>query len=372
MAFIDWLSIHQEHPKHEIYGDQMVFRVDLKTGEQVSGSPSESDHEGSYSTTLKIRSNGTRVSVRGNPSKFNRVDNVFGINSLSACVAIFNKVLSDLGLPLFTRCSELNHYQSTESSKSSAVSNGAVITRIDITSNYSVGQGNVDQYLKALSTQWIGHGQRPHIYANGQTVEWGRQQTNKKGSSYIYYKVYSKHHELKNNTTKKLSLNDTESLYLKQLIDWTEQQGIARAEVSLKRLWLKRHGFSYFGLFKEQDIFNQLKPFEVMMKRLEVTPMNIKTVSQKLLDEGICNSPQSANSTDRIYQQWLHGEYFDFNKRSLQTHRARLRCIGIDIALPCDLTRSPILFESKKTIKVKQTQIPSWYIRPVNYLQLVS
>jgi len=72
--------------------------------------------------------------------------------------------------------------------------------------------------------------------------------------------------------------------------------------------------------------------------------------------------------------QWMTGKAkFDFNKSAVQTHRARLRQIGIDIANPCDTSKvRPVIHTaSREVIPVDVLQIPSWYRRP-NHLQVAA
>ncbi len=72
--------------------------------------------------------------------------------------------------------------------------------------------------------------------------------------------------------------------------------------------------------------------------------------------------------------QWSHGQVFDLNKSQVQTHRARLRKIGIDIAEVCDMTKhSPVFIKRATEIEVSDLQIPDWYQRPgVANLRLVA
>ncbi|HBE2517257.1 TPA: DNA replication protein, partial [Escherichia coli] len=62
--------------------------------------------------------------------------------------------------------------------------------------------------------------------------------------------------------------------------------------------------------------------------------------------------------------QWMHGHSFDLNKKQVQTHRARLRKIGIDIAQKCNISKfSPVVVKHTREITVSDCVIPSWYIK---------
>ncbi|MHB9357027.1 phage/plasmid replication domain-containing protein [Pseudomonas amygdali] len=62
--------------------------------------------------------------------------------------------------------------------------------------------------------------------------------------------------------------------------------------------------------------------------------MTIRHVTRRLVDEGVLSNTKAAYSTAVYYQLWVEGEHFDLNSRSVQTHRARLRRLGIDIGFP--------------------------------------
>nr|AKN36250.1 hypothetical protein [Vibrio splendidus] len=83
-------------------GRHVIERVELETGENLPPTVNQKILEGSYSTKLTIRCNGTRVRVEGNPSRWQRMDNLFGLQTLDECVAIYNHILASYNLPPFT------------------------------------------------------------------------------------------------------------------------------------------------------------------------------------------------------------------------------------------------------------------------------
>lgn len=84
-------------------GTHVIERVDLETGEKLPPSVNQKLLEGSYSTKLTIRCNGNRVRVEGNPSRWQRMDNLVGLTTLDECVEIYNNVLAKYDLPPFTK-----------------------------------------------------------------------------------------------------------------------------------------------------------------------------------------------------------------------------------------------------------------------------
>ena len=186
MWFIDKLNMHQDHPAGTlpVVGSELVMRFDLATGERVSESPNFKKLEGSYSSMVTIRCNNTTVSVQGNPSRWNRMDNLFGFPTFSECVKVYNQLLLPLDLPPFTPCTKRYHLQSGDSERTKVSSDGALIDHVDFTRNFSVGCRNEDAFLRGISSQSIGKGKTAYLYPNGKTVDWY------KGSTLLYKKVY--------------------------------------------------------------------------------------------------------------------------------------------------------------------------------------
>lgn len=100
-------------------------------------------------------------------------------------------------------------------------------------------------------------------------------------------------------------------------------------------------------------------------KKLSVNAMDFETISEHLISRGVVDTTRSANTTAMYAIQWFHGHIFDLNKKQVQTHRARLRKIGIDIAQKCNVSKfSPVVVKQTREIKVSDCVIPSWYVKP--------
>lgn len=100
-------------------------------------------------------------------------------------------------------------------------------------------------------------------------------------------------------------------------------------------------------------------------KKLSVNAMDFETISECLINNGVVDSTRKANITAMYAIQWFHGHTFDTKKKQVQTHRARLRKIGIDIAQKCNISKfSPVVVKQTREIKVSECIIPQWYIKP--------
>lgn len=361
--FIDKLNMHQDHKESQlpIVGSEMVLRVDISTGQPVSQAPNSIKHEGSYSSSLMIRCNGTRVSVTGNPSRWHRSENLFGFTSIDDCVRVYNQILAQHGLPPFTKCTKWWFLDAKEEgSKHSIFSDGAIIDHIDFTRNFSVGAGAEVPFLRGLSGQAWGKGKKstPYLYPNCMTVDCH------KGSTLRYSKVYVKSHDLITHKNKRLKdASDQEIKYYERVIDWCQSNGVLREEHSFKGKWLRRKRFCFYGMTSKQDFAPYLKDVENAIERLEVMNTDYETISDQLLEKGIVKSRQSANSTQAVAFKWLYGMPIPKNAQ-YYVHRPRLLSLGIDISLPHDVTRMPLRIRSNELIDIKVLDAPSWYKHP--------
>ncbi len=362
MRFIDWLSVTQEHPEGglPVVGKEMVTKYDLQTGQILRDSPNSKTLEGSYSTYLLVRCDGIRVSVEGNPSRWQRLDNLFGLQTFDECIRVYNLLLNELGLPPFTKCIKLGWEQSPEGKKVRRITDGAVITRVDFTRNLSVGKGNTLPFLRALSSQSIGKGKRPNLYPNGKTVDWG------KGSTYWYQKVYEKAEDLKKSLAKliKKELPKEEKSYLEKLILHCEREGIIREEKEFKSRFLKRKKLCYYGMTRESDFDMYLMDIEQMIERLEMSTSDYETIADQLLNRGIVKSRQAANATQSYHLAWLHGQSFTGSKSQFYVHRGRLLQLGIDLSIQHDISKAYPQIKRQREILVSTALPPSWYQMP--------
>lgn len=266
-------------------------------------------------------------------------------------------------LPSFTKGTSISFLQQgSDGSKVKKVSDGAILKRIDLCSNKTVGPGNQSAYIRALSTQNY-RNSRPNLFTNGASCDW---RSEKGHVNLIYPKVYDKAYELSIHALpkfeRKYGKNSSEVKYIKNLIDYCNDLGVVRFEQGLKSRFLSKNNLSFYGLFEESNFDDIQNDFLSIDSRLQVENMNLQNISEQLISSGICLNSKSANTTSMYAMQWMMGHKFDFTKTQPQTHRARLRKIGIDIANPCDLSRfSPVKPISSKTIHVGDLLKPEWY-----------
>lgn len=371
--FMDWLKITQTHPDGglRLVGDALITASDLATGELFRESPNMKRLEGSYSTKLSIRCDGYTVTVDGNPSRWGRPDNLFGLRTLDDAVAVYNAILAEYGLPPFTKNTVTGWIQGEDGRKATRYCNGARIQRVDWTRNLMVGKGNESAFLRQVSGQTLGKGKTPQLYANGQTVDWGR------GSTLWYLKLYRKAADLRESIKKAKNHPELarEVNYLEKLINFCDENGVIREEKEFKRAFLERHNLQFYGQTTETDFLPFLQDIEHLIARLEMSTFDYETIADQLLENGVVKSRQAANATQGCALAWLHGQNLaeTMGRSQYYEHKARLKVIGLDVSIPHDIARVPQI-KRQREITVSTALPPSWYRMPKvpSHLRLVA
>lgn len=295
MFFCDYLNVSQQYPAGlypDFLGGRMVSidgacglsrkrLTDSDTGEikeawaiTVEDQADEVDIEfstpkfgegrGSYETTLNIRMVDGKLEVRGNPSAFGRLDNLFGVG-LDEGIAIYNGVLAGLGLPPFTEGVERLLDWDKDAQDYKREYTGACISRADMTVNQSVGMGRVRDYNRWLASQKVSRSS-PNDADLQKFQQWdfGTVYTST-SKLWMLVKHYDKSAALEDvtlpNYMKKLrnaasvgriqrdqvhALFKEAEDYLLKLAEWCAEVGIVRSEWSIKSRWFSQHSGSGF------------------------------------------------------------------------------------------------------------------------------
>lgn len=373
--FFDWLKIEQDFGYQlPLIGDFGYVGIHIDTGEQQEGIRTPAyKHEGSFCDSVLIKINGSILTMSGNPSRWGRVENLFGLPTVESCVECFNRILISLDLPKFTKCTQVFYGQSEDGTKVKKFSDGAIIKELHITENRAVGRGNVEHYISGLSTLNY-RNSIARLHTNGETVDWLSKQGN---ANLIYPSVYNKAYELELHSLVKIKnkFGEQSQEYKKLLkvIDFCKEQGVARFEQKLKSRYLQKENLNFYGLSDYSKLKKLNDEFINIDEKLKVTAMDFETISETLLNAGIVDTVRSANTTAMYALQWSHGQVFDLSKRQVKEHRSRLRKIGIDIAHKCDISKfSPVKVVSTREITVSNLIVPDWYKLPNYHLKLAA
>lgn len=364
--FIDWLTMYQDFDSAlPLVSDRAYQLIDTESGEYGKLIQSRFQHEGSHSSFISVAISGNRLTVSGNPSRYNRKDNLFGLTTVDQAVSVFNSLLSGLGLPVFTKCTKIMRVSQDKITATNGFSDGAKITRIDITTNISTGEGNAVDYIAGISTLSY-RNSIPRLHTDGNTCDW----LSKLGNArLIYPKVYNKAYEIELHALPKIKrkygIDSDECKYILRLIDFCKKNGVVRFEQELHHEMLARENLQFWGLAD----FEKLKPihneFLNLENKLQVTAMTLETISEKLISESIVDTTRAANTTALYAYNWFNGQKFDFQKNQVRIHRARLRKLGIDIKRPCNVSRfSPVYVKQAREVKTSLCAVPTWYDMP--------
>lgn len=353
-VFCDWLTIYQDHMGGSlpVLNDGYVVRfeqdafgpaIDEATGEirpMFDASKAEYtverrfEHEGSYDTHLSVRCDGTQVELSGNVGRFGRPDNLFGLRVLET-IERANAILAVLGLPPFTHVERNGRQARTDGFHTS---HNAVITRVDLTANFSAGSreaayrvlhwmaGQGSRTAKAAS-------QGPKGYANG--VTWNE------GSKRHYEKLYYKADELGKHVSDEVR-------------EYCESSGILRYEVSLKSRQLLRDNLQSMvswskvsgGKRMDNVVFGR---FAEVLTRNQVSVTEVHDIPGKL---GL------------IARSYLNGENpyktLQAGASTIRRWRRELLAYGLDISQPCDVLRVSTRI---RVVELVPVSAPAWYSR---------
>ncbi|WP_411679630.1 phage/plasmid replication domain-containing protein [Aeromonas hydrophila] len=378
--FFDWLTIEQDFGYQLPLLDGNAYaRLVIEEGEVVEtgslSSPAFS-HKGSHCDNVQIKVNGSSIRMSGNPSRWGRIENLWGYTSVDPMVSVYNAILRDIygncdQIPQFTKCTKLYYAQGSACEVIGA--DGAIIRELHVTENISVGAGNERDYIAGLSTLRYRHS-GPRLHPDGNTVDWLSKLGN---ADLIYPSVYNKGHEIELHSLGKIARkfgdDSNEMRHIQNIIGYCRSVGLVRFEQKLKTRYLQRNNLQYWGLSDYSPLETLMNEFINIDQKLSVTSMDFETISERLLTLGIVDTTRAANTTAMYALQWMHGQNFDPNKRQVKEHRARLRHIGIDIATKCNISKfSPIFVTARREVKSNIAVPPSWYVLPQTQLRAVA
>lgn len=328
MAFCDWLTLYQVHPEGGLprINDGAVWAVD-SDGVIDWTTEKKLTHVGSYDTKIRIKCDGSRVTLDGNISRFGRPDNVFGY-SVRQCIHRANALLAQFGLPPFTA-------PRVSMDGDSPIVGGAIITRVDLTENYATGsERNALRLVNYLAGQDAGRRATVKQYGyNG--VTWNE------GSKYWYSKLYLK--------AESIGEHATESLQ-----DWVRKQGIARHEISLKARYLAQNNLRHITNWEQDELGRTADMDNVIYNRFA-----------EVLTRGTAVHTPLEHIPGRLGDlalAWRAGKNVwadaNYSPRTKRAWRKALLPYGIDIKQQSNAVR---LNTRVEVITLEQAQAPAWY-----------
>lgn len=370
--FIDKLNMYQVHEDILPYvGKRGALEFDLLTGEAHNAVKVNGKYPvmASFSTSIRIHCDGSRVYVEGNPSRFGRCENLFGFSTFEDCVAVYNHILRQVGLPPFTT-GRFEFRQGKEHDKQKKIYTGAIFTHVDITKNHIVDTDNCYAFLRAVSTLSLPNGKKPYLYPNGATVDFSSSKCGR-GSSWDYTKFYIKHVDLIDKRSSNLKgATPEDELYYDSVIDHCKTHGVIREEHSFKSKKLQRYDLHYYGYTSLERLtgHSTLTTLEKLTETLEVATMDYVTIADQLIDKNIVKSRQAANATAHYAYSWMNDPKFNDKPTNSQfyVHKKRLLALGLDISVPFRTDRNvlPMIRNQREITRYDYNGVPTFYRHP--------
>ncbi|MDP2031453.1 MAG: phage/plasmid replication protein [Thiobacillus sp.] len=327
--FIDWITITQHHsgPVLPIFTGGITVHYSAE-GVPVFERNQSTRFQGSFDTSVRIGCDGFRVSLSGNPGRLSRPDNVFN-HGLEGTIEACNRVLVELGLPPFTSSGAMR--PSGAAREVSQPGRGAVISRLDVTRNYSTGSESAARaFIRWLGGRSISRMKRGQ--AGDESVWWA--------NTRHMLKAYIKHLEMiKHGTDKK-----------DELVLWLKDQGVVRVEIELKKRLLSELGLN--------DLANVTDAKLADLYETQIEPF--KRADRSCDHDIIEHVPQRSKA---IAAAWLAGnDVRDLvGKSQLYVHAKRLKECGLDILNPRfsgSVEKFPV---QVRFIELQPLAVPDWY-----------
>jgi hypothetical protein len=390
-TFIDWLSLSQEHAEAPEWGRVRRIDFDPLTDEILVSQMLGQQVRGSWDSALRVRCTSGRVEVSGNPSRFGRLDNLFGLTTLSECLAVYNRVLQELGLPQFELLScervggfvepdngaavgatkgpgSLRDFQSwAEAQNPEAVRtirSGPVISQIHLTRNLVAGRGGERLLLDWFSAQtW---GRLPFERTHDTTVVAGRRDRR-------MLELYAKGPEIAEHALKwrraraadKAEVKDEATEYLERLRDWCAERGVVRQELKLGRKFLNQSDLRHPEKWQDgtaDKVYSEQSEVQTMAAGGLADYHN--SVFDRLVESG--ETEAQAGRMAAAVSAWLSGQPWDrgLSKATRYRWMARLRknC-GVDLRRPVNVRAMAVSIKPRvlDVSVMRRCDLPEWY-----------
>lgn len=166
---------------------------------------------------------------------------------------------------------------------------------------------------------------------------------------------------------RKFGEESKEFRYYRSVYEYCRENGVVRFEQKLKSRYLQRENLCYWGISDFSVLENLQKEFTDMYKKLNVSQYDLETIAEQLVSQGIVDTLRKATTSAYYAMLWASGKELGLKSRQYETHRARLRKIGIDIANPCDVEKfQAVRVIACENIMVRPFKAPDFYQFPSN------
>ncbi len=326
-VFIDWINIREPNKgQFSELNNGRIIKID-KSGEIQFTVETTMPIVGTHDTSFRIRVTSEMLEISFNPSRYNRLENLYGL-TINQVFTLINVILKSLNQP------SLSKGEKHTTQKDEIFYTGAQITRLDVTINISTGSpSNLTDYIYTMSQSTI---PRLTTTRKKNTVYFG------KNSTYRTLKIYSKHLELIEKNLPKTNNPD----YINKLATDCKNKGIARIEIKYGANFLRKNNLRATAHITHEKIV------KLFMKDIQPMTKDIKQLEIDDLSNGELGSLMMYLAGIDLKTRLSHQTYYK--------HKKRLKEIGYDIG-----NNNLIRLETKpKIITLVAATPPDWYKHP--------
>lgn len=303
---------------------------------------------GSHDSKLQLRSDGTLLSLKGNPGRWCRPDNLFNLD-LAATIASANEVVQAQGFPAGSFASGVpDPYTQSQMARMSLKDGdeppekpwtGSRVWSIHLTQNYATGSAeNAKAVIDWANTQSVARVKKSRLGLS--TIIWG-------SITYCQTELYIKADEMLahcKTREDKARMRDSEAY--KYAVD----NGIIRLEVKCAKDFLKHRNLTYLGNW---DMGTVTALFKEKSEILERCSLSAATDDGEIL--------AALPAATRVHAAaWFAGIDVAplMSRATFYRHAKTLRAYGIDISEPRNIT---VIRPKMREIMVSPLDLPDWY-----------
>lgn len=304
--------------------------------------------QGSHDSKVQLRSDGTTLSLKGNPGRFGRADNLFN-HDLAYTLRSANMIAGGQGFPIdaFTPGQRDPYTQSQLAAMDLKAGDplpespwtGARVWSIHVTQNYATGSPeNAKAVIDWLNTQSVARVKKARLGLS--TIVWG-------DIKYCQTEAYVKADEMLAHCKGKQA---KAAMRLTPAFLYAEKNGIIRFEVKCAKDFLKHRNLTFLGNWDMGTVHALFKEKTEVLNRL--------AVSEAMDDADLIEHLPKAV---RVHAAaWLSGVDVarHMSRRTFFRHAKVLRDYGLDIAEPRNLT---VIRPKMREINVTIAEMPTWY-----------
>jgi len=290
--------------------------------------------QGSHSTAIRVKSFDGMVALAGNPGRWGKADNLFGLD-LAGTIAAANSILAHQSLPPFVA----GEAYAPQTDACELRYTGARVWSVHLTRNYATGsQSNAEAVINWLDTQSIARVKKSRLGSS--TVVWG-------SLKYCQTEAYIKADEMlahaKGDEAKAIVRASKEYQY-------ALENGVVRIEVKAAKDYLREKGLTYLGAW---DMGTVTRIFDERTEVLNRVKADVEDLEFSLMDV-----PSAYRMTAAA---WLKGEdvaHMFGNRMTLYRHAKALRAFGFDITEKRNIESFPV---KVRTINLVPLSPPEFY-----------